>query len=365
MSLEVDINVVRNDFTLQAKFAGTRGVTALYGRSGVGKSTIINAVAGLITPKAGHIRVGEQTLFDAKAGINVPTHKRRIGYVFQDARLFPHLNAEQNLCYGGQHDKDRVIDLLGLGGLLHRTPRTLSGGEAQRVALGRALMCDPQILLMDEPLAALDDKRKAEIMPYLEFLRDEMAVPILYVSHAMSEVARLATTLVVLGQGKVLRAGPVEKILADPSAVPDVGVQAAGAVITARVSGFDAALGLTRLRFDGGELRLPGKSGQIGRALRLRVNAGDIILATEKPNGISALNVLPVTVTTIADGQGPGVAVGLACGRSRLLARITKASAAAMALAPGQDLYAIIKANAIAPGDVGGTGALDKASKES
>lgn len=359
MTLHIEITKRHAGFTLNVALDAAAGITALFGRSGAGKTSIINAVAGILQPDEGIISLNGETLFDSANHVNLPVHQRRMGYVFQEARLFPHLTVLQNLTYGGTYQQDRTIALLGLEKLLQRRPATLSGGEAQRVAIGRALMRQPRLLLMDEPLAALDTARKEEILPYIAHLRDEMDIPVLFVSHAMSEVARLADTLVLLGDGQVLRAGPAAEVLSDPAAVPFVGVQDAGAILNARVSGFDAARGLTELRFDGGTIRLPGKIGAVNSWTRVRVNAGDVILARSRPDDISALNILPVTISRIVPGQGPGVAVGLQCGGSPLLARITKASLMGLALQEGQSIFAIIKANAIAPGDIGSATALD------
>lgn len=352
----ISVNIQRRQghFLLDAQFEAPMGITALFGPSGSGKTTLINAVAGLLAPDAGRISVGDAVLYDHDSRINQPPHTRRIGYVFQDARLFPHLTVLRNLRYGGTHDEAQVIAVLGLADLLDQMPATLSGGERQRVALGRALMRDPQILLMDEPLAALDAPRKAEIMPYLERLRDEVKNPILYVSHDMSEVARLATTLVVMKDGKVALSGPLATLLADPAAVPHLGVRAAGAMITAKVAGRLLDDGLTEVVFSGGRLMLPGILGVLGQKVRLRIPAQDVILATEKPSGLSALNVLPVTITDMAEGRGPGVAVGLKAGDAQLLARVTRRSAQRMGLAPGRAVYAIIKATAVGPEDIGG-----------
>lgn len=352
--IRVAVRKALGDFALDAAFDAPNGVTAIFGRSGCGKTSLVNAVAGLLRPDSGRIAVGDTTLFDSAAGIDLATRHRRIGYVFQDARLFPHLSVDRNLTYGGDHDRDRIIATLGLENLLNRMPAALSGGEKQRVALGRALMCNPQLLLMDEPLAALDAPRKAEIMPYLARLRDEVKVPMLYVSHDVSEVARLATTLVIMEAGQVVAAGPVGEVLSDPEIVPLVGVRAAGAVMTARVAGRLLDDGLTELTFSGGRLLLPGDFGTLGQTVRLRIAAQDVILSLQAPEGISALNVLPVTIDKIAEGRGPGVAVGLRAGDTHLLARVTRRSAGRMNLAVGQSLFAIIKATAVGPEDVGG-----------
>ncbi len=352
--LQVRITKRLGDFTLDVDVTAPAGVTAIFGRSGSGKTSLVNAVAGLLRPDAGRIAVGDQVLFDSSTRQNLPPQKRRVGYVFQDARLFPHMNVQRNLTYGGDHDAARVIDVLGLGDLLQRRPAGLSGGERQRVALGRALMSDPQILLMDEPLAALDAPRKAEILPYIERLRDEVQIPILYVSHDMSEVARLASTLVVLEGGTVVASGPAGDVLARPDAVPLLGVRDAGSVIIAKVAGRLLDDGLTEVAFSGGRIVLPGNLGRLGQKVRLRIPAQDVILAREAPKGISALNVLPVTITAVEQGRGPGVAVGLRAGNDQLLARVTRRSAKLMELAVGQQIFAIIKATAVGPEDIGG-----------
>ncbi len=351
--LEIAVQKRIGDFNLDVAFEAPDGVTAIFGKSGSGKTTLVNAIAGLTRPDAGRIAVHEQVLFDQVARINISVAKRRVGYVFQDARLFPHMSVQRNLTYGGDHDAKRVIDMLGLGALLDRRPAGLSGGERQRVALGRALMCDPQILLMDEPLAALDAPRKAEILPYIARLRDETRVPIIYVSHDVSEVARLATTVVLLEAGRVAVAGPVGKVFSRPDVVPLLGTRAAGAVIETRVAGRLLDDDLTELKFSGGRLLMPGYLGELGQVLRLRIPAQDVILSREAPKGISALNVLPVTITDIVAGRGPGVAVGLRAGDDQLLARVTKRSAGRMELAVGMQIFAIIKATAVDPKDIG------------
>ncbi len=352
--IRIDVQKTLGAFSLDVQLQAPAGVTAVFGPSGSGKTSLVNAVAGLVTPDRGSIRIGTRTLYDHATGCNLPVHERRIGYVFQDARLFPHMSVLQNLRYGGTYDEDHIVSILGLGPLLNRTPASLSGGEKQRVALGRALMCDPQLLLMDEPLAALDAPRKAEILPYLERLRDTVRVPILYVSHDMSEIARLATTIVVMQAGKTVISGPVEEVLSHPQSVPLIGPRAAGAVINARVAGRLLDDDLTELQFSGGRLLLPGQIGQIGQHIRLRIPAQDVILATSRPDSMSALNVLPVEITHIAPGKGPGVAVGLRAGSDQLLARVTRRSAARMQLVVGLRVYAILKATAVGPEDIGG-----------
>ena len=357
--LEVTLRHRLGAFTLDADFAAPPGITVLFGRSGAGKSTIVNALAGLLKPDAGRITVDGRVLLDTAQGLHLPPHRRRIGYVFQEGRLFPHLTVRQNLRFGAwfapsgapREDMGRIVEMLGIGPLLDRRPGALSGGEKSRVAIGRALLSAPQILLADEPLAALDEARKAEILPYFERLRDEVSVPILYVSHAASEVARLATTVVALEDGRVIRQGPAAEVLGDPAVTP-AGVREAGAVIGARIKAHHDD-GLTELEAGGHALFLPRLARTPGTPVRLRIAAHDVILSRDAPTGLSALNVLPCTVTEIRSGDGPGALVALDGPAGRLLARITRRSVAAMQLAPGAAVHAIIKSVAVAPGDIG------------
>jgi len=299
-------------------------------------------------------------LFDAERKISVPVHQRRLGYVFQEGRLFPHLSVRQNLLYGrwfaargAGADFDHVVEMLGIGDLLQRQPGRLSGGEKQRVAIGRALLANPRLLLMDEPLAALDEERKAEILPYLERLRVETDVPVLYVSHSMAEVARLATTLVLMDAGRVIRSGPAADMLSDPENVPALGVRAAGASLNATIAAQEDD-GLTRLQASAGPLFLPRVDAPPGTRLSIRILAQDVILSRARPEGLSALNMLPVTVTAVRLGDGPGAIIQLQAGEELMLARITRRSALALRLAPGTECFAIIKSVAVAQSDVGG-----------
>ncbi len=359
MSLSVDIRHAMGAFRLNVTFEAPDGVTVLFGRSGSGKTSVVNAVAGLLAPDAGRIVLEGRVLFDSTARRNVPVHRRRLGYVFQEGRLFPHLTVRENLLYadrvtgsGAAAGLNRVVDMLGVAHLLDRRPGALSGGEAQRVAIGRALLSDPVMLLMDEPLAALDGARKAEILPYLERLRTEAGVPILYVSHNVSEVARLATHVVVLEDGAVVKAGASGAMLADPGVARIMGVRDAGAVLQARVLRHSGD-GLTELAFSGGILCLPEVEAPVGSDLRVRILAQDVMLAIEAPRGISALNILPVTVLALRRGQGPGVMVQLRAGSDTLLARITRRSAEALALREGSACFAVLKSVAVAHIDIG------------
>ncbi|MHA6325540.1 molybdenum ABC transporter ATP-binding protein [Roseivivax sp. CAU 1753] len=359
MTLSVAIRHDLGQFTLDVGFEAPEGVTVLFGRSGSGKTSVINAVAGLLRPDRGRIVLDGKVLFDAASRQSVPVHRRRLGYVFQDSRLFPHLDVRQNLLYGrraqGLADAGtlpRIAELLGIEPLLARRPGALSGGEAQRVAIGRALLAEPRLLMMDEPLAALDAPRKAEILPYLERLRAETGLSILYVSHNLSEVARLATHLVVLDQGRVLKAGPAEALLSDPDLVPVMGVREAGAMLPARVLGHDGD-GLTGLSVSGGTLWLPRIDAAVGTALRVRILAQDVIVATERPTHISALNILPARVMALRMGEGPGMIAQLAVGQDTILARVTRRSADALDLHEGRACFAVMKSVAVAPTDVG------------
>jgi molybdate transport system ATP-binding protein len=354
MTLDIRLRHEFPGFRLEIDMILPGGLTCLFGRSGSGKTSIINAVAGLLRPDAARIVLDGSVLND------LPPHRREIGYVFQDARLFPHLTVRDNLTYGARVQRrkveglDRIVELLGIGGLLARRPGTLSGGERQRVAIGRALLAQPRLLLMDEPLAALDEARKAEILPYIEALRDETRLPILYVSHALPEVARLATTIAVIEAGRLAALGPAAEILSDPVRAPLLGLRDAGAVLTARIAAHEAD-GLTRLETLAGPLWLPRITGEPGRSVRVRIAAQDVMLSRTRPEGLSALNILPATVSAVHDGQGPGVLVRLDLGAEFLLARLTRRSHVALGLQPGVAVHAVLKSVAVAQSDVGGT----------
>lgn len=361
MTVEVSLRHRFEGFTLDVDFTAPAGVTALFGKSGAGKTCVVQAVAGLLRPEAGRIMVAGRCLFDSAQGVDLPVHRRRLGYVFQDARLFPHMSVSGNLRYAARvrgrardpREEARVVEMLGLGALLERRPAGLSGGERQRVAIGRALLAAPDLLLLDEPLAALDEARKADILPYLERLRDDAGLPILFVSHAVSEVARLATTVVVLQEGRVIKSGPTAEILSDPEAAPAFGVRHAGAVLRGRLVAHHED-GLSELQTCGGRLFLPGVGGAVGDILRVRIRAQDVILSRAAPEGLSALNILKGRIASIRSGTGPGVMVRIACDEEHVLARVTRRSAEAMALAEGDEIHAIVKSVSVAQGDIGG-----------
>src|SRR5271170_1072036 len=350
--IAVDIEQRLGAFHLQVKFAAEAPIVGLFGRSGAGKSSVINAIAGITRPRRGSIRINDLSLFDAAKGIDLPPEERRIGFVFQDALLFPHMDVESNLLYGQRlrPPKDRfieemrVVELLGLGALLRRKPKALSGGEKQRVAIGRALLAQPRVLLMDEPLAALDVPRKTEILDYIERLRDELAIPIVYVSHSVTEITRLADTVVVLSEGNCVAMGDVDEVMGRLDLKPVTGRYEAGSVLDTRVTAHDAEDQLTMLSFDGGQLVVPHLDAQIGERVRARIRARDVSLSIQKPSGISILNVLPALVAMIDDETGPIVDLQLAVGNVMLAARITRRSFRQLEIRTGQELYAMVKA---------------------
>ncbi|MDV2985505.1 UNVERIFIED_CONTAM: molybdenum ABC transporter ATP-binding protein [Methylobacteriaceae bacterium AG10] len=363
MTIDVDVSLRRDGFSLDVAFRAGAGLTALFGRSGSGKTTVIDLIAGLTRPERGRIAIDGTVLLDTGRGIRVPVHRRRIGCVFQEARLMPHLSVRQNLRFGrvfsrgaGGPDLDAVADLLGIGPLLERRPAGLSGGERQRVAIGRALLARPRLLLMDEPLSALDEARKREILPYIERLRDEAGLPIVYVSHSVAEVARLASTVVVLEAGRVAASGPVDAVLRRSDLIPDRAE--AGSVLAMRVERHDPEAGLTRLTGPAGPLDLPLIDAPEGRRLNLRVPARDVLLALARPEGLSARNVLPGRVAALRE-EGTACLVEVTCGEATLAARLTRASARDLGLAVGRPVFAIVKSVALDAGGAPGGGRIE------
>ena len=332
-----------------------RGVTALFGHSGSGKTTCLRCIAGLERAPQGRLEINGELWQDSASGLFVPPHQRALGYVFQEASLFPHLTVRRNLEYGMQRvaaasrrvEWEHVLELLGIGQLLERMPERLSGGERQRVGIARALLTSPRLLLMDEPLAALDLKRKNEILPYLERLHDELDIPVLYVSHAPDEVARLADHVVLLDQGRVVAQGGLQETLARLD-LPTAFRADAGVVIEARVADHDDAYHLTRLEFPGGEVLVARRPEALGQRLRFRVHARDVSLALTRAEGSSITNLLPATVQAVVEADTPAhVLVRLDADGTPLLARITRRSADQLGIAAGQRLWAQIKAVAL------------------
>ncbi|MCB1473392.1 MAG: molybdenum ABC transporter ATP-binding protein [Rhodobiaceae bacterium] len=352
MSIEVSFRHAFADFALDVAFrAPEDGVTALFGPSGCGKTTIINVIAGLVRPASGQVRIGGQTLLDTAGGIDVAARRRRIGYVFQDARLFPHMSVARNLAFGARRaasplpgpEAERIVSLLGLENLQARLPLNLSGGERQRVALGRALLANPSLLLLDEPLAALDSSRKDNILPYLERLRDEARIPILYVSHSIDEVTRLANEMVVVNDGTVAASGAVDEIMSRLDLFPLTGRFEAGAVLEGLVSRHLPDVSMTEIAVGASRLLVPRTQAPEGSRVRLRVRARDVMLATAPPTSISANNVIEGTVQAVREDAGPYVDVRIDCAGVALLARITKLSRFRLSIGEGRKVWALVK----------------------
>jgi molybdate transport system ATP-binding protein len=352
--LGLQVRLARGDFLLDVDLAlPASGITAVFGPSGSGKTTLLRCVAGLEAPDLARIVVDGETWQDTQQGVHLPTHRRPLGYVFQEASLFDHLDVAGNLAFGrkraGTDDAALapLLRLLGVEPLLRRRPHELSGGERQRVAIARALATQPRILLLDEPLAALDAARRREILPWLEELRDKLRIPMLYVTHSGDEVARLADHLVLLDAGRVRAAGPLAQTLAriDLPAVPG---EEAGALLHGTLVARDPQWQLAQVRFDGGTLWLPDPGFALGHAVRVRVLARDVSLALLPPERSSIQNVLPCTVRAIAPGGHASQAlVQLECGGVLLLARITARAAHALALASGASVWALVKSAAL------------------
>ncbi len=353
MSIEARLRLAYAAFTLDVDLdLPGRGVTALFGPSGSGKTTLLRAIAGLERAPGGRLVVNGETWQDE--GVFLPTHRRPLGYVFQEASLFPHLTVLGNLEYGERRvpaaarrvSLAQAVELLGIGHLLARRPERLSGGERQRVAIARALALSPRLLLMDEPLAALDMKLKREILPYLDRLHDALEIPVLYVSHAPDEVGRLADHVVLMEAGRVAASGAITALTTRLD-LPLAHGDAAAAVVEAVVAGHDAAYELTFLDFPGGRLTLPRHAVEVGQRVRLRIQARDVSLTLEPQTGTSILNILPATVTGLAADSPGQVMVGLDVGGAPLLSRITRKSADALGLAPGRAIHAQVKGVAI------------------
>jgi molybdate transport system ATP-binding protein len=348
--LRHDFPTVRMDMAFEVP---SPGITVLFGPSGSGKSTIISAAAGLLRPDACRIVVDGKVLADTDTGVWLPPERRGVGLVFQDAKLFPHMSVMTNLRFGmrrappGPVQFDEVVELLGIGTLLARKPNTLSGGERQRVAIGRALLAQPNLLLMDEPLASLDAPRKAEILPFLTRLKTALRLPVLYVTHAPDEVSRLADHLVLIEAGRVAACGPLWEIAARAD-LPFGQRDDAGAVLACAVAGHDSARGLTRLIAAGGTLWVPLMEAPEGAALRVRIPAREVILAAKAPEAISVQNVVRGRVLRIAEEPARrSVLVEVALAGGTLLSRVTPDAIMRLGLSPGSAVLALIKSTSI------------------
>ncbi len=351
MTLSVAIRKRLGDFQLDVAFEAHAGVTALFGRSGSGKSTVLNAIAGLIGPDEGRIVLDDVVLADTHTQSSVPVHRRRVAMVFQDARLFPHMSVMKNLLYGAKladktvtrADGQAMANLLGLGDKVRRRPASLSGGEAQRVAIGRALLSKPKLLMMDEPLSGLDQARKGDVLALIEKVRDVVGVPILYVSHAREEVTRLADHVVVLKDGRVTNVGTPSSVLGDDEDNRLI------RTLQARLVLKNASDGMSELAITGGRLFVPQVDAPLGTMISVDIAARDVMLSLNQPDGLSALNVLPCTITDLKPTEGNPVAVDvyLDCSGEPLAAQVTRRSVGRMGLEPGQTVYAVIKSVAL------------------
>ena len=353
--IHAHLHLAHPGFTLDVKVdLPGRGVTALFGPSGSGKTSFLRCIAGLERSSTGVLTVNGECWQDSSRRLFVPPHQRPIGYVFQDANLFAHLSVRGNLEFGihrvpseGRVAWDQAVALLGIEHLLERMPERLSGGERQRVGIARALLTSPRLLLMDEPLAALDVKRKQEILPYLERLHDELDIPVLYVSHAPDEVARLADHLVLLDEGQVVAQGALHETLARLD-LPTAFGEDAGVVIESEIAGHDLGYHLTRLTFKGGDVLVAQRDEAIGHRLRFRVHARDVSLTLERAEGTSISNLLPVRVDEVVVADTPAhVLVRLDAQGTPLLARITRRSADQLGVTEGKALWAQIKTVAL------------------
>ena len=351
--LSVQLVKRRGGFVLDVDFsAPTPGITALFGRSGCGKSTAIALMAGLLSPDSGRFEVDGDVLVDTARRIEVDAHHRRVGVVFQDARLFPHLRVRGNLEYGSKRSArhlprpvrfDDVVDLLGLQTLLERRPHELSGGEKQRVALGRALLAQPRLLLLDEPLASLDAARREDVLPYLERLRDAFAIPMVYVSHQFDEVLRLASRVVLLDAGRVVADGDIATVSRHPALRAIVGPDAVGAVVSGVVERVDPT-GLAQLRIGDALLAVEFDGAVVGQRIQIQVLARDVIVAREPPHALSVRNVVPARIVSITPDTGRAVLVELDVGRTAtLLARITARASEELSLARDMQAWVLIK----------------------
>lgn len=345
--LTVKVAKRRAGFVLNAEFsAPTPGVVALFGRSGCGKTTTVNIMSGLLAADAAHVELDGRVLTD------LPPEQRRIGYVFQDGRLFPHMNVLRNLQYGLKRARapqrtiafDQIVSLLGLQSLLQRRPYQLSGGERQRVSLGRALLSQPALLLLDEPLAALDAARRDEVLPYLERLRDNLSIPMVYVSHQFDEVLQLATHVVLMDAGHVVAHGSLSEVSLVPQLRAIVGPDSVGAVVDGVVTGVAAASGMAELAVGAGSLKVALTSVGVDERVRVQLLARDIILATEEPHGLSVRNQLRGVITSVVNDDDSARLVTVDVGGANVLSRVTRAAVEELGLRNGMGVWVLVKA---------------------
>jgi molybdate transport system ATP-binding protein len=352
LMLSVAVKKRRGSFSLDAVFElPTPGVVALFGRSGCGKSTLVNVIAGLLDPDAGRVALDDQVLLDTGRRLYVPPERRRIGYVFQDARLFPHLSVVANLKFAEARAPahhyvtlDAVAGLLDLGSLMNRRTHQLSGGERQRVAIGRALLSQPNLLLLDEPLASLDAARRDEVLPYLETLRDQLNIPMVYVSHDFDEVLRLATYVVLMESGKTIAQGGIAEMSLNKALRLIIGADAVGAIVDGTVVAMEPSSGLMRVKVGHGELKVQAAGAAPGAKLRVQLLARDLIVATQPPRNLSVRNIRAGVVTAVTSDDADSDLIAIDIGATLIMARVTKAASRELGLAPGLPAWALVKA---------------------
>lgn len=356
--LRIELEKQLGDLSLQTDLVlPMQGISAIFGRSGAGKTSLVNLVGGLQAPDRGVISIGERTLFDRAAGINLPPEQRRIGYVFQDSRLFPHFRVRGNLNYGNRLKNpdqfNTVTELLGIEHLLNRYPASLSGGEKQRVAIGRALLSSPSMLLMDEPLASLDEPRKAELLPYLERLAKEIKLPILYVSHNLDEILRLANQLILLDQGKVVQQGPLAEVWSSPQMAPWLPQQDSSVVLEASLIHHHPVYAMSQLRLDSNHMLWTSHiDAPLHSPVRLRIHARDVSLTREQPASSSIRNILPATIAEIESHSEDNCLVSLQVGDCIIRSNISRWACQELLLKPGDQLYAQIKGMSVSRNDL-------------
>ena len=355
MSLDVTVKHSLPDFEIDATFKAQSGVTVLFGPSGSGKTSILKMIAGLIAPKEGEIKLNGEILFSSQTRQSVKAHRRHCGYIFQEPRLFPHYNVKGNLLYGARTqgkqvshaELTRIVDLLGIGPLLSRHPLTLSGGEQQRVAIGRVLLTAPKVLLMDEPLSSLDQQRKLDLLPFIEEICRSSNFPIVYVTHSMNEVLRLADQVVQLHKGKVQSVLPPHQLSQSAAYLASVERNYLGTILEGHIMSRDGRSGVGTVTLNFGELSVPLTNAEIGNKVRLLIPAKDVVLALNEPIGLSAQNILQASITMIDSSHSPYCTVTLDCGGETIYAQIICNSVERLGLVVGMPIYAIIKAVAV------------------
>lgn len=348
---DIDVRLSRHGRSFEFRFQTGDGLSVVFGPSGAGKTTVLNMITGLVTPDEGQILINGTPIFDAEKAINTPLHARSIGYVPQDLLLFPHMTVEQNLKYGEKQDDpvtfSRCVEMLELGPLLDRLPTQLSGGEGRRLALGRALLSNPSALLLDEPMAGLDPKRRQRLLPFIERIRQDVKIPILYVSHFAEEAARLADDAVMIQNGQAIAYGPADQVFSDPKAEAHFGPFDLGSVLEGQVTGFDGNLAL--INCQGQIFKVSGNGYQTGSNIRLRILARDIALFLDEPGRTTVQNAIPCTITQL-DKRDGSILARLSPDDAKdisLTSMITSQSAKHLDLQTGQNVFAMIKAVAV------------------